>query len=184
MRLVKDKAKKAEFEQKAKGIDEDFNAAVKDLSQLRIQSSQKEREKLTLGANKFTTEGKNNDDLLGEASKIQDDTAASLGRTRALVEASKEIGTATLEVLVSQREQIADVTEEVDNINSSLSRAEKLVTNFGRRLASDRILQVFTFINLVLIIAVVAYTVTHRKALAANNSSESSNNGPSGPRSG
>ena len=177
LRLVKDKAKKSDYENKSKRLDEDLNKAVNDVAQLRIKVSQKERQELTAGASRFGTEGKTNDDLLGEAHKIQDDTFASLGRTQALVAASKDVGTATLEVLVNQREQIADITEDVENIGTNLERAERLVTNFGRRMATDRILQMFTFINFILIIAVVAYSVTHKRALSSNSSS-SSQSGP------
>jgi hypothetical protein len=41
--------------------------------------------------------GKNNDELLDGANKIQDLTLDSLGRTRGMIEASKEVGAATIE---------------------------------------------------------------------------------------
>ena len=41
--------------------------------------------------------GKGNDELLDGANKIQDLTLDSLGRTQAMIAASKEVGTATIE---------------------------------------------------------------------------------------
>lgn len=41
--------------------------------------------------------GKNNDELLDGANKIQDLTLDSLVRSRAMIEASKEVGAATIE---------------------------------------------------------------------------------------
>ena len=45
----------------------------------------------------YTFLGKNNDELLDGANRIQDLTFDSLGRTRGMIEASKEVGAATIE---------------------------------------------------------------------------------------
>ena len=62
-----------------------------------------------------------------------------------------------------------DISDEIDVIDSNLTRAEKLITAFGKRMATDRILQFFTFVNVVLLIAVVAYAVDNKKKLESGS---------------
>lgn len=178
LRVTADRAEKAEYDRKAKSSEAEFNKLVSDLSDLRTQAREKDKKDLLTGnKSRFDTEGRDNDDLLNDAHQIQNDTMASLARSRALVEASEEIGTATLEVLVNQREQIVDISDEIDVIDSNLLRAEKLIMAFTRRMATDRVLQFFTFVNIVLLIAVVAYAVQNKKKLEGDNSG----GGDSGP---
>ena len=61
-----------------------------------------------------------------------------------MIEQSKEVGATTLEVLQRQREQIVDIDTEVTGIGSNLKKAEKLINNFAKRLATDRLIQVHT----------------------------------------
>lgn len=65
------------------------------------------------------------DQMLADASKIQDKTQDSLAHTQKMVAASKEVATATIEELHRQREQIKDITEEVIQIEDNLERADK-----------------------------------------------------------
>lgn len=177
LRLVKDKTQKSDFENKAKELETSFNGAISDLTAIRNRNREQDKQDLLKGnKSRFNTEGRDNDDLLSDAANIQDDTMSSLARSKALVEASKEIGTATLEVLVNQRDQINDISDEIDQIDSNLVRAEKLITHFGRRLATDRILQFFTAINLILIIAVAAYAGTHSSSI--QNKDDQNQSGP------
>lgn len=169
LRLVKDRSSKSECEIKSRSIDAQFTNCIADFDSIKARAEFREKQSLFQkeggGRAGYTTEGKDNDQLLNEASVIQDNTMQSLGRSKALIEASKDIGTATLEVLVNQREQINDVTDDVDVIESNLVRAEKLMTSFSRRMASDRVLQFFTFVNCILIVAIVVYVVTHKRQL-------------------
>ncbi len=180
LRLVKDKNQKSEFETKARSVESDFLKAETNLADLKSKGREKDKQDLLRGnKSRFNVEGRDNDDLLTDAANIQDETMQSLARSQALVEASKEIGTATIEVLVNQREQIADIADEIDNIDSNLVRAEKLIISFGKRIATDRILQFFTAVNMILIIAVVAYAATHKKnSLNSGSNDNNSGNGP------
>lgn len=167
---VTPRAEKADYDKKAKEVETEFNNLLSDLAELREHSKEQDKRDLMSGKkDRYSTEGRDNDDLLSDAHGIQDDTMASLARSRALVEASQEIGTATLEVLVTQREQINDISDEIDVIDSNLTRAEKLITAFGKRMATDRILQFFTFVNIILVIAVVAYAIDNKKKLEKDN---------------
>merc|ERR1719198_1548018 len=75
-----------------------------------------------------------------------------------MIEASKEVGQATLEELNRQREQIA-------GIEDNLTRADKLIRTFGKRMATDKCIQVFTIINLVMVVIIVVYAIVTKGVL-------------------
>jgi hypothetical protein len=170
LRVTSNKVEKSEYDVKARAVEETFNNLVSDLADCRNKARDQDKKDLMSGnKSRFNTEGRGNDDLLNDAHGLQDETMASVARSRALVEDSKDIANATLEVLTTQREQINDISDEIDVIDSNLTRAEKLISAFARRMASDRILQFFMLVNVVLVIAVVIYAATHKKALDKNS---------------
>jgi hypothetical protein len=91
-----------------------------------------------------------------------------------MIEASKEVGTSTLEELARQREQIKDIDNEVTQIDSKLVRAEKMVVNFTRRMASDRLIQLCAGINIVVMICLCMYVGITGKKFTDSSSSSSS----------
>jgi SNARE protein len=115
------------------------------------------------------------DDMLKKADGIQDKTEQSLQHTQQMVEGSKEVATATIEELHRQREQIKDITEEVMTIEDNLARADKLIRTFGRRMATDKFIQCFACVNILLLTAVVIYAVVSDKGLSSNDEATPSN---------
>jgi septal ring factor EnvC (AmiA/AmiB activator) len=81
------------------------------------------------------------DAMLSEAARIQDKTQDSLANTKAMIADSKEVGAATLEELERQREVISSIDTHVDRIDDNLARAEVLLKQFGKRMASDHFIQ-------------------------------------------
>jgi len=114
-------------------------------------------------------EGKTNEDLLTGASQLQDKTFESLTRTKQMIEASKEVGAATIEELRRQRDQMIDIEKEVDQIDTNLIRAGRLITNFSRRMATDRIIQGFSCINILVLLGLILYVAITKKSLSATN---------------
>jgi hypothetical protein len=170
IKMVKDKNIKTEYDHKLKSYDTRVAAVVTKIEMLKGQNEKKE---LMVGKGGYSkVEGKDNDELLQEASKIQDETMNSLARTKNLVEASKEIGQTTLEVLQKQREQIAEIDNEISVMDGNLKRAQVLVKGFSKRMAGDRIIQAFATINLIILVVVIIYVVVTGKSLAATNSSD------------
>ena len=55
-----------------------------------------------------------------------------------MVEASKEVGNSTLDELRRQQEQIKDISSEVMLIEDNLTRADKLIRNFTKRMMTDK----------------------------------------------
>jgi len=121
----------------------------------------------TVGSNPYDTKGKNNDDLLNAASQVQDLTVESLVRTAAMIEASKDVGEQTLEELRRQKDQIKNIEAEVQVIDSNLQRAEKLIVNFGRRMATDKLIQGFATLNIMIMLGLILYVAISGKSLSA-----------------
>lgn len=99
------------------------------------------------------------DDMLNKASALQDKTQESLDYTKNMVAESKEVGVSTLAELHRQREVIERIDFEADRINDNLNRAEQLVKQFGKRMASDKFIQCFAVINVLMLVGVILYAV-------------------------
>jgi hypothetical protein len=95
-----------------------------------------------------------------------------------MIEASKEVGGATLQELQQQREQITEIEKEVDQMDNNLIRAEKLISNFAKRMATDRIIQMFTAVNIVIMLSLILYVVISGNSLTPGGGSSSSTAGP------
>jgi SNARE protein len=80
-----------------------------------------------------------------------------------MIAASKEVGVSTLEELQRQREVIQNIENEADRMDDNLARAEALLKQFGKRMASDKFIQCFAVINCLLLLGVVLYAVLRKK---------------------
>jgi len=171
LRLIKDRTIKSKFEADAKLLDTRVVNLVKDLRSLRDGMNRSELGERDGGANggkgliSRDTKGKGNDDLLEGAHLLQDKTMESLGRTTAMIEESKELGTASIQNLKDQREQIEGIGMEITNIDSKLKRAEKLIKNFTRRMASDKFIRIFAGINILVMGTLIIYVLVTGKSL-------------------
>jgi hypothetical protein len=177
LRLVKDRGQKAEYDAKAKVLDDRANEYTKMIKDVKHQQQKADlvgSPTSTMGApNPYETQGKNNDDLLTGANKIQDLTVESLVRTAAMIEASKDVGEQTLEELRRQKEQIKNIEAEVQVIDSNLQRAEKLILNFGRRMATDKLIQGFATVNILIMLGLILYVAISGKSLSASTGTTS-----------
>lgn len=166
LRLVKDKALKAEHEVKIKSLDDIVTNITKEFKD--IQAANSRNQLLQSGSNNpYDTTGRTNDELLAGANVLQDKTVESLLRSKALIAQSREVGAATVDQLRAQRDQMKEIEADIDKIQSNMERAERLVTNFTRRMASDRIIQAFTAVNVCVLISLVIYVLVTGKRLEA-----------------
>lgn len=176
LKLIKNKEEKSKYEHQARDTDSNFSQLMDEFSQAKAQFAKQslvgigEKQPINL----YSTEGKNNDTLLGEAHKIQDLTFESLSRTKNMIEASKEIGGATIAQLKEQHQQILEIENDVDVLDSNIVRAEKLVLNFSRRMATDRIIQMFAAVNFVIMLGLILYVAISGKSLTPPRSSSKS----------
>ena len=56
-------------------------------------------------------------------------------------------------------------------IDSNLKRAEKLLMNFSRRMATDKIIQGFAVVNICVLLGLILYVAISGKSLSAATSS-------------
>jgi novel plant SNARE len=110
--------------------------------------------------------------MLNEANHLQDKTQDSLSATKAMIADSKEVGVATLEELERQREVLTNIERETDRIDDNLARAEALLKQFGRRMASDHFIQCFTVINVLLLSGVILYAVLKGKKIGGDDAAQ------------
>lgn len=166
IRLCRDRGKREALEGKFKEMEEKF----KELEKNAVESKAKFGKIALLQGNKNinSTEGKSSDDLLNGARIIQDKTFESLGRSRSLIEESKQVGAATLDQLRAQREQMNDIEKEIDVMDSNLTRAGKLVTSFAKRMATDKFIQGFSVLNICVLVGLIIYLAVTGKSLSPN----------------
>ena len=113
MRLIKDKNNRSLYEEHGRMNEQRTTQLLADLKNV-VTNAEKQT---LLGAaaptagfgpaggtgpkakNKYSVEGKDNDELLSGANQIQDKTFEAVNRIKARIEESKQVGTATLETL-------------------------------------------------------------------------------------
>jgi SNARE protein len=76
-----------------------------------------------------------------------------------MIAESKATGMMTLEELDRQKNQINAVDENVMRMEDNLKRADTLIKAFGKRMATDKLIQAFACINVLLIVGVVIYSI-------------------------
>ncbi|EEC45772.1 predicted protein [Phaeodactylum tricornutum CCAP 1055/1] len=175
-RLVQDVNGRRKYEKRLASLDQTLKMLSADLKAL---ESEQARGELFVSAdydddNPFKRQemdgAQAGDSMLKEASGIQDKTQESLMNTRNRITESKEVGISTLEELERQRDVINSIEKETDRIDDNLARAEVLLKQFGKRMASDHFIQCFALINCLLLLGVVLYAVIKGGGLGLGNS--------------
>lgn len=116
------------------------------------------------------------DALLKDASNVQDKTQVSIDNIERMSREAKDVGMETMEELKRQRNQIKTIDEEAMGIEDNLVRADKLIRTFGRRMATDRMIQCFACVNVVLLVAVIVFSIVKSGGIPGTGDS-----GPSNP---
>jgi SNARE protein len=170
IRLIQDVNSRRSYEQRLNALDQQLKALQADLKAI---ESDAQRGDLFSGRDVEAGSAKNGgldgvkagDDLLRQAAGLQDKTQDSLDNTKNMIAASKEVGLSTLEELERQRDVISSIERETDRIDDNLARAEALLKQFSRRMASDHFIQCFAVINCLLLIGVVIYVIVKKGSI-------------------
>lgn len=169
IRLVQDVAKRRSYEQRLGQLDQQLKALTADCKAL---ESETQRGELFIdggGPEGPATNGndptKAGDSMLKEAHGLQDKTQDSLSNTKQMIAESKDVGASTLEELQRQRQVIQSIETEIDRVDDNLARAEVLLKQFGKRMASDHFIQCFAVINCLLFVGVLVYAIVTDKDL-------------------
>jgi novel plant SNARE len=167
-RLVVDVGLRRQYESRLNGLDQQLRTLQADCKAI---ESEMARGELFVEAdpndpNVGGMDGvKAGDKLLAEAAALQDKTQDSLSNTKNLIAQSKEVGVSTLEELNRQRGVLENIDRETDRIDDNLARAEALLKQFGKRMASDSFIQCFALINCILLCGVVIFAITKKGGL-------------------
>eukprot|EP00274_Cyanoptyche_gloeocystis_P000200 CAMPEP_0196662968 /NCGR_PEP_ID=MMETSP1086-20130531/51060_1 /TAXON_ID=77921 /ORGANISM="Cyanoptyche gloeocystis , Strain SAG4.97" /LENGTH=304 /DNA_ID=CAMNT_0041998609 /DNA_START=104 /DNA_END=1015 /DNA_ORIENTATION=+ len=103
-------------------------------------------------------------ELISVGEKVQDRTKGKTKNILRLVEESKQVGTATNEKLKQQTEQIKKISDDVDQIESNLKRADKIIRSMLRGVVTDKIAIALMVLILGAVIFLIAWKVTHKNA--------------------
>jgi hypothetical protein len=100
-----------------------------------------EREELFAGAAKRPDDmmGATNSELLDKAAAVEDDNKSKLVDALRVIEGTKETATVTAATLEADREKMYRIVEGLDNIESELVISQKLITNYAKRIMTDKV---------------------------------------------
>lgn len=163
IRLVQDQNARNKYTKRLKKLENELRALKADLKALQAEEN---RGELFVSGGAGGPDGSGEMDptmagtnMFNEASRLQDKTQDSLLNTKSMIAQSKEVGVATLEELQRQREVIQNIDNQADRMGDNLARAEALVKQFGKRMASDKFIQCFALLNCLLLVGVVIWAV-------------------------
>eukprot|EP00695_Tsukubamonas_globosa_P002763 TRINITY_DN396_c0_g2_i1.p1 TRINITY_DN396_c0_g2~~TRINITY_DN396_c0_g2_i1.p1 ORF type:complete len:216 (-),score=53.98 TRINITY_DN396_c0_g2_i1:1-648(-) len=89
--------------------------------------------------------------------KVQDDSLSSALRIQRTVAVTQDVANATATKLMEQTEQLQKVSDNLDQLESNLKRADRELKMFIRRMATDKVILCF----LVLIVIAVVFVIGH-----------------------
>lgn len=164
IRIVADPDESSRYKKELANFEQTLSQLSTDIQGFKSEES---RNRLFLGADTnggmHTPEEadptKAGDALLDGAERIQDKTQVALSNTANMIAQSKVTGVETLEELERQRDQINNIDQNVVRLEDNLNRADKLIKTFGKRMATDKLIQAFACVNILLIVGVVVYSI-------------------------
>jgi SNARE protein len=113
--------------------------------------------------------GPTNDEYLDRTDAVHDDIDASLQATLQVVNDTEDLAAATAEQLAKQRDQIVDVHQSVLSIEDALKRSDALLRTFGKRMATDKMIQLFFMLNAVGVVGLIVYMVLQDQGVGASD---------------
>jgi len=181
IRLLSDPEERGKYERELSHYEQTVSKMTADVKTMRNERS---RDQLFVGAQMDNgTEPDpfaDGDALLNDASRLQDKTQTSLAQTQKMIEDTKIVGLTTVEELGRQREQISNIDEDVMRMEDSLNRADKLIKTFGKRMATDKLIQCFTLLNVLLVVGVVIYAIVKNGKLTGDDKDSGAPENPVG----
>lgn len=130
-------------------------------AELQWLSSQDNRGELLAGATPARKENMENPDLdnpdalMNHGRQLQDESIKSLQRTVGTVAATKEVAADTAVKVHAQTEQLQSLYDDLYEIDDLLDRSVAIVKRMARRVASQRVLWILTFLIVCGIIVII-----------------------------
>lgn len=167
IRLVQDQNLRSKYSKRLKKLEQELRTRKADLKALQAEEH---RGELFLAGGDGEADGDGKMDptragsnMLNDAKGLQDKTQDALGNTKSMIAQTKEVGVATLEELQRQRDVIQNIDKEADRLGDNLARAEALVKQFSKRMATDKFIQCFAVLNCLLFVGVIIWAIMKRK---------------------
>lgn len=158
-----------EYEQKGAAHNQTISKLVNDLNWAKQAG---ERDDLLSGAKsggKFNPDEASAMQIVEQARGVQDESMNSVARSQRLVDQAEKIGVETASKLKDQTDQMKRIYSQVDNIEGNLARADKIMREFVKRMATDKLVLCFILLILVGIITIVAWKATHKGGKDSEN---------------
>ncbi len=121
-------------------------------------------------------------EVLKEASSVQEKSLQSIGRMRQQIEVSKEVGAQTAIRLKDQTEQMKAIDTDVMKVKSNLSRADLLIRAFMRKMMTDKIIMGFMCLIFVGVVVIIIYKIAVPGEEESSNTVRVPPSTPPGPR--
>lgn len=96
-------------------------------------------------------------EIIQEAAKVQDSSLGAVGRMKAQIADTKQIGNETAAQLKAQTEQLKQIDQDIMKVQGNLNRADLLLRAFMRRMMTDKIVMVFMCLIFCGVIGIVVY---------------------------
>jgi len=154
LRILSDPAEKSNYEKKAKAHTNAIASLKAKLNELKSARDDVDANPATGGDGKQDARK-----LAKNITDIQNNALASLARSEQMVADTERIGKEAAETLRNQTDQIKDVNQKLDEMETQVQRAKKELNAFVRRMMTDKIIICFTLLILIGIIVAVVMKV-------------------------
>lgn len=119
------------------------------------------------------------DGMMRHGLEVQDRGTESLQRTLRVVGEAKDIGIDTVAKLDANTHQIEAMYDNLTAIDTTLARSTKVIKRMARKMATDKVIWVFTFLVFAAVITIIVW-----KNLKKKSGSNDSTNTPTIPTTG
>lgn len=155
LRQITDQGVRSTYNAKMRGYDEEVKRLESDMARIKARVDQIE---LTGSA----AESKDNNSYLQATEQVQDDTERALDRTKRMVDNANDMADETIDELRRQREQINSITNQLITMEDSIEYADKLIRDFSKRMMTDKCIQAFAMINMLVLIVVIIFAIMQK----------------------
>eukprot|EP00316_Scyphosphaera_apsteinii_P009647 CAMPEP_0119306050 /NCGR_PEP_ID=MMETSP1333-20130426/6882_1 /TAXON_ID=418940 /ORGANISM="Scyphosphaera apsteinii, Strain RCC1455" /LENGTH=242 /DNA_ID=CAMNT_0007309261 /DNA_START=126 /DNA_END=854 /DNA_ORIENTATION=- len=126
-----------------------------------LQYAKSEAERSGLGLR--SVDDMSSAEIIHHAGKTQDESLSALGRMKAQIADTMQVGADTATKLKGQTEQLQNIDTDIMKVKSNLNRADLLIRAFMRRMMTDKIIMVFMCLIFVGIVTIIVYKMVDPK---------------------
>lgn len=126
------------------------------------QANRKYENIITMNKINKIDETRETQELLKDASNIQNESVKSLERSKKMVELTESIAIDTASTLRQQTEQLKDIQNGVVQLESNITRSKQILYDFMKRLSTDKCFLCMLFLLIIFIILVIIFKIKNK----------------------